>query len=74
MPYLKLAWFHVWLSIFSDYDSCGILHVHFTFSREGRPSGEAFVEFMSDEDVERALKKHNKNMGSRYIEGISYAI
>ncbi|XP_041362395.1 heterogeneous nuclear ribonucleoprotein H3-like isoform X2 [Gigantopelta aegis] len=51
-----------------DYDSCGILHVHFTFSREGRPSGEAFVEFMSDDDVERALKKHNKNMGSRYIE------
>ena len=36
--------------------------------REGRPSGEAFVEMESDEDVANALKKDKKNMGKRYIE------
>lgn len=43
--------------------------VHFTYSREGRPSGEAFVEFVSNEDKELALKKNNAHMGQRYIEG-----
>ena len=40
-----------------------IIHI-----REGRPSGEAFVEMESDEDVANALKKDKKNMGKRYIE------
>ena len=43
--------------------------VHFTFSREGRPSGEAFVQLLNEEAVEVALTKHKAHMGQRYIEG-----
>lgn len=43
--------------------------VHMTTSREGRPSGEAFVEFEDEEDVERACQKDRDHMGNRYIEG-----
>ncbi|XP_042238449.1 heterogeneous nuclear ribonucleoprotein H2-like isoform X2 [Homarus americanus] len=42
--------------------------VHLTLSREGRPSGEAYVEVSSEEDVTLAEKKHNQHMGRRYIE------
>ena len=38
-------------------------------TREGRPSGEAFVEMSTDEDVANALKKDRQNMGKRYVEG-----
>lgn len=48
----------------------GKLGIHMTSSREGRPSGEAFVEFESDEDMNTALRKDRDNIGSRYIEGI----
>lgn len=43
--------------------------VHLTLSREGRPSGEAYVEVASEDDVALAEKKHNQHMGRRYIEG-----
>lgn len=42
--------------------------VHFTFVRDGRPSGEAYIEMESEEDVERALSKNKQHMGKRYIE------
>ncbi|KAK7003773.1 heterogeneous nuclear ribonucleoprotein H [Biomphalaria glabrata] len=42
--------------------------IHFTFSREGRPSGEAFVELESEEDITNALAQNNEHIGSRYIE------
>jgi len=40
-----------------------------TMSREGRPSGEAYVEMETDEDIEKACKKDRDHMGRRYIEG-----
>lgn len=42
--------------------------VHLTLSREGRPSGEAYVELVSQEDLDKAEEKHKCNMGKRYIE------
>ncbi|XP_020383569.1 heterogeneous nuclear ribonucleoprotein H3-like isoform X3 [Rhincodon typus] len=57
------------LRFFSD---CKILNgtagIHFTYLREGRPSGEAFVQLESEEDVKRALAKDRESMGHRYIE------
>lgn len=37
-------------------------------SREGRASGEAYIELESANDLEKAMKKHHQHMGSRYIE------
>jgi len=42
--------------------------VYLTLSREGRPSGEAYIELCSEADFEAAKKKHNSNMGHRYVE------
>ncbi|MCL4124761.1 UNVERIFIED_CONTAM: hypothetical protein GTU68_024752 [Idotea baltica] len=46
----------------------GVEGVHMTLSREGRPSGEAYVELVDQEDISKAEKKHNQHMGRRYIE------
>ena len=32
----------------------------------GRPSGEAYVEFLNEDDLEAAVLKHNENMGHRW--------
>ena len=48
----------------------GISKIHLTLSKEGRPSGEAFVELETEEDLQRAESKDKEHMGSRYIEGI----
>uniref|UniRef100_UPI00398F1C79 heterogeneous nuclear ribonucleoprotein H2-like isoform X2 n=1 Tax=Pristiophorus japonicus TaxID=55135 RepID=UPI00398F1C79 len=57
------------LRFFSD---CKIVNgttgIHFTYLREGRPSGEAFVQLETEEDVKRALAKDRESMGHRYIE------
>jgi heterogeneous nuclear ribonucleoprotein F/H len=35
---------------------------------EGRPKGEAFVQFTTTAGAARALEKNKQNMGHRYIE------
>lgn len=45
--------------------------IHMTYTREGRPTGEGYLELEGQEDVEAALKKHNQHLGPRYIEGMS---
>lgn len=34
----------------------------------GRPAGEAFVEFVNEETASRAMRLHHKPLGSRYVE------
>uniref|UniRef100_A0A8C5KWB8 Heterogeneous nuclear ribonucleoprotein F-like n=1 Tax=Jaculus jaculus TaxID=51337 RepID=A0A8C5KWB8_JACJA len=46
----------------------GVAGVHFIYTREGRQSGEAFVELESEDDVKLALKKDREIMGHWYIE------
>lgn len=43
--------------------------IHFTFVRDGRPSGEAYIELETEQDLNNALTKDKHHMGKRYIEG-----
>nr|XP_051701638.1 heterogeneous nuclear ribonucleoprotein F-like isoform X3 [Oryctolagus cuniculus] len=45
----------------------GATGVHFIYAREGRQSGEAFVELESEDDVKMALKKDRESTGHPYI-------
>ena len=42
--------------------------VHITLNREGRPSGEGFVQFETAEDAASALLRSRQSMDRRYIE------
>jgi heterogeneous nuclear ribonucleoprotein F/H len=44
--------------------------IHLSQTPEGKPSGEAYVELASADDVEEAIKCDRKNMGKRYVEGM----
>ena len=44
--------------------------INFTSTRDGRPSGEAYIELVSEKDLELALSKDKNHMGKRYIEGM----
>uniref|UniRef100_A0A1B6D4H1 RRM domain-containing protein n=1 Tax=Clastoptera arizonana TaxID=38151 RepID=A0A1B6D4H1_9HEMI len=67
-----LPWSTTVEEIIKFFDKCNIKNgkagVQMTMSREGRPSGEAYVEMETEEDVEQALKKDREHMGHRYIE------
>ncbi|CAJ0578305.1 unnamed protein product, partial [Mesorhabditis spiculigera] len=45
-----------------------IQSVTLPMGRDGRPSGEGFIVFTSQEGYDNALKKDRENMGSRYVE------
>ncbi|MEE6488157.1 hypothetical protein FKM82_015147 [Ascaphus truei] len=46
----------------------GLGGIHLATSKEGRPSGEAFVILETEEDLKKALEKDRKYMGHRYLE------
>lgn len=67
-----LPWSATAKDVASFFKDCNIVGdengIHLTKDRQGRASGECFVELASEEDVDKA-KAHNKeSMGSRYIE------
>ena len=47
----------------------GASGIHLTLNRDGRPSGEAYIEVETEDDLEAALQNDRKNMGKRYVEG-----
>eukprot|EP00300_Choanocystis_sp_HF-7_P013100 c18157_g1_i5.p1 GENE.c18157_g1_i5~~c18157_g1_i5.p1 ORF type:complete len:534 (-),score=69.77 c18157_g1_i5:126-1727(-) len=42
--------------------------IHLMNGRDGRPSGEAYIELSNETDAKRTLAKHKEHMGTRYIE------
>ena len=60
------------------FDDCkfkdGEESVHLTLTREGRPSGEAYIELDTEEDQTKALEKDKAHMGKRYIEGMKLTL
>eukprot|EP00117_Sycon_ciliatum_P047868 scpid20772/ scgid34152/ Heterogeneous nuclear ribonucleoprotein H2; FTP-3; Heterogeneous nuclear ribonucleoprotein H&apos; Heterogeneous nuclear ribonucleoprotein H2; Heterogeneous nuclear ribonucleoprotein H&apos len=46
----------------------GVDGVYFGMNQQGKPSGEAFVEVLTEEEVEKALLHHKALIGNRYIE------
>jgi len=42
--------------------------IFITTDDRGRPSGDAYVEVETSEDLDQALKMHKRDMGSRYVE------
>ena len=43
------------------------LAIHLVHLQDGRSSGEAFVEFESAKDLEKAMTFNKKHLGTRYI-------
>ncbi|XP_076458901.1 heterogeneous nuclear ribonucleoprotein F-like [Babylonia areolata] len=67
-----LPWSTTTDDVANFFEGCAIVGdkggIHLTQTREGRSTGEAFVEFVSEDDVAKALEKNNQHLGSRYIE------
>ncbi|NXD85373.1 GRSF1 factor, partial [Halcyon senegalensis] len=57
--------------VLTFFDSCRVRNgengIHFLLNRDGRRRGDALIELESKEDVQRALEKHLRYMGPRYV-------
>ncbi|NXQ80788.1 GRSF1 factor, partial [Nyctibius grandis] len=57
--------------VLTFFDSCRIRNgengIHFLLNRDGRRRGDALIELESKVDVQRALEKHLRYMGPRYV-------
>ncbi len=54
----------LWVVLGLEITNNGIL---LTTDYQGRASGEAFVQFVSDEQTEKALEKNKQSMGHRWV-------
>uniref|UniRef100_A0A8C3UY78 G-rich RNA sequence binding factor 1 n=1 Tax=Catharus ustulatus TaxID=91951 RepID=A0A8C3UY78_CATUS len=59
--------------VLTFFDTCRIRNgengIHFLLNRDGRRRGDALIELESKADVQRALEKHLRYMGPRYVKG-----
>ncbi|XP_060103154.1 G-rich sequence factor 1 isoform X2 [Heteronotia binoei] len=46
----------------------GVHGIHFLLNRDGKRRGDALVELESEQDVQKALEKHRRYLGQRYVE------
>ncbi|KAM7052893.1 G-rich sequence factor 1 isoform 1-T2 [Acridotheres tristis] len=57
--------------VLTFFDTCRIRNgengIHFLLNRDGRRRGDALIELESKADVQRALEKHLRYMGPRYV-------
>ncbi|NXL93979.1 GRSF1 factor, partial [Alectura lathami] len=57
--------------VLTFFDSCRVRNgengVHFLLNRDGRRRGDALIELESKADVQKALEKHLRYMGPRYV-------
>ncbi|NXC15392.1 GRSF1 factor, partial [Corythaeola cristata] len=57
--------------VLTFFDGCRIRNgengVHFLLNRDGRRKGDALIEVESKADVQKALEKHLRYMGPRYV-------
>ncbi|NXK52480.1 GRSF1 factor, partial [Chauna torquata] len=57
--------------VLTFFDSCRIRNgengIHFLLNRDGRRRGDALIELESKADVQKALEKHLRYMGPRYV-------
>ncbi|XP_056602841.1 G-rich sequence factor 1 [Triplophysa dalaica] len=67
-----LPWSCTSEDIMSFFSECrirgGVQGVHIINNRNGRPTGQAFIELEHEEDVGKALDQHKQYLGQRYIE------
>ncbi|KAK9157857.1 hypothetical protein Scep_004431 [Stephania cephalantha] len=56
------------LEFFKDFSLSSEDSIHMPVNMDGRPTGEAFVEFLNAEDSKNAMSKDRMTLGSRYIE------
>ncbi|XP_054267187.1 heterogeneous nuclear ribonucleoprotein H2-like [Macrosteles quadrilineatus] len=67
-----LPWTATVDDVVNFFDDCniknGTMGVHLVITKEGRPSGVAYVDLESQDDVELAYKKDGQYLGERYIE------
>uniref|UniRef100_A0A1B6ITZ8 RRM domain-containing protein n=2 Tax=Homalodisca liturata TaxID=320908 RepID=A0A1B6ITZ8_9HEMI len=67
-----LPWSTTSKDITAFFSECNINNetsgIHLIMTRDGRPSGVAYVEMTSEQDMELACKKDQEYMGNRFVE------
>eukprot|EP00892_Ulva_mutabilis_P010471 jgi/Ulvmu1/7797/UM004_0026.1 len=56
------------LEFFKNVPALDTENVYFVYDSSGRPSGEAYISFVSSDACTAAMKLHKNKMGARYIE------
>ncbi|XP_041485091.1 heterogeneous nuclear ribonucleoprotein H2-like isoform X3 [Lytechinus variegatus] len=67
-----LPWSTTAAEVMDFFEGCNIVDgekgINFTFNNSGKPSGECFIEFETEDDFQEAMKKDKGYLQKRYIE------